>query len=395
MTTKQSQIIQLLRFPLIVAVVFLHCYGQPMDRAIAEMNFGALSFMDWYDIIRFAISLVIGPLGVPSFFFISGFLFFFSYRNDKFEWSFFKNKYKSRWLSLGIPYLTWITMAILINLVLLQFAAYVIKDEPLDLYSTFQSKGWAHMYWDSEVWGLSRKNILGWPSPSTGPYLIPFWYIRDLICAVIFSPLIYLFIKRLKFWSVAIMFLCYATGIWFITPGFSTDAFFFFIFGSYFSINRKEFIEVFDRKNVWLPSIIICLLHFIPMIYFEANNTATGRLIYPFYITTGVITVFHLTSVLFEKGRVKVSDALADSSFFVFGMHTILMIWIADVILSHTFGTSSALSLIMSYILRPIIVVVMCEGIYFALKKFAPPYYGVCLWDLELRKTTNKIAFPL
>lgn len=63
-----------LRFPLIVGVVFIHSFGTPFNYEALDIN--NLYGIDYYNLFRVSISKVLTHVCVPTFYFISGYLFF-------------------------------------------------------------------------------------------------------------------------------------------------------------------------------------------------------------------------------------------------------------------------------------------------------------------------------
>ena len=107
-----SKTIEWLRFFCIVVVVLLHAVGSPMDgREVISYHNGV------YDTIRILFSEGFCRIAVPTFFLISGYLFFFKLE----EWStdIWFNKLKKRVRTLLIPYLLWNLIAIIVSLMLL------------------------------------------------------------------------------------------------------------------------------------------------------------------------------------------------------------------------------------------------------------------------------------
>jgi len=76
-----------------------------------------------------------------------------------------------------------------------------------------------------------------------GPFVLPLWFLRDLIVMAFISPIIYYLAKYAKIWGLVVLFLFYYTNIWIEIPGYSTrfflTAFFFFSIGAFFSIDKK------------------------------------------------------------------------------------------------------------------------------------------------------------
>lgn len=228
----QSQAIDWLRFPLIIAVVFIHNPGLPSDYTLPSLETGGFWIcMNIY--IKILVSHVIAHIAVPIYFFISGYLFFL--KTPVLTKEIYKNKLKSRWKTLVIPYLLWNIFPILV-VTSLWFLKYVIVIHDtgffLDkLYAYFDSHGWLSLFWNTKEWGGNVINWLGQPVIGSGPLNYPLWYIRDLIVVVLLSPVIYFCIKKMKQWFLIIMLFFYFSGIWPQLPGFSATAILFFGWG--------------------------------------------------------------------------------------------------------------------------------------------------------------------
>ena len=98
-----SNTIDFLRFPLIIAVVFIHCDPAPMvigGKELVEKNTYPI-----YSLLRWIVSEEVAKIAVPLFFFISGFLFF--YRSPSLTISDYVKKLKKRARTLLIPYILW------------------------------------------------------------------------------------------------------------------------------------------------------------------------------------------------------------------------------------------------------------------------------------------------
>ena len=98
----QSQTIEWLRFPMTVGVVFIHSSGHSLGTGRGV----------WvYEYIRRVMSFTVPEICVPTFLFLSGYLFFYGMN----EWS--KSNYfikvRKRIRSLIIPYVLWNFIAML------------------------------------------------------------------------------------------------------------------------------------------------------------------------------------------------------------------------------------------------------------------------------------------
>jgi fucose 4-O-acetylase-like acetyltransferase len=106
--TIQSQVIDLLRFPLIIGVVFIHNASPTFFFQGVEL--GSSSSLPIYSVCSQLFSQILGSVAVPLFFLISGFLFFL---NVDFNKQIYVKKLCARAKTLLIPYLFWNGLSIL------------------------------------------------------------------------------------------------------------------------------------------------------------------------------------------------------------------------------------------------------------------------------------------
>ncbi len=364
----QSQTIDWLRFPLAVAVVFIHSFGYPGEYDLAAIHADPFTAMGMYNLVRICFSHVLTHIAVPTFFLISGFLFFLKWQ----EWDkrTFVKKMKSRLHTLIIPYVCWNLIAIA-SVVVLKVGAFFVKGKPLSNISLFfEENGWLRMLWDCHVWAEDRINWIGAATPMTGPYNLPLWFLRDLIVVSILSPLVYWFVKRTRHYGLLLLALAYISGVWPDIHGLNVTAVFFFSTGAYFSIYGKNLVREF-RKVCWL-SYIGAVLFLLLTIWFDGRNTATGYLLYPFYIIMGVCAVVNLASRLIETGRTHVHPVLTQSTFFIYATHTILVLWFTSKVVYKVIGNESVVALTIGYFLTPMLATFVCVGLYVFLKRYFP-----------------------
>ena len=166
----QSSVITSLRFPLIVMIIMFHLYepGAVIDD----------SSMLHYSLAKILGADGIAKIAVPTFFMISGYLFFFNIK--KWDILEYRRKLKSRVSSLLIPYLLWNAIPIIGGILLNIFIAIA---HGMPLFA--QAKEFLHSIgWLNAFWNVSDGH----------PYVVPLWYIRDLMICCLFTPLIYFFI---------------------------------------------------------------------------------------------------------------------------------------------------------------------------------------------------------
>ena len=151
-TCQIFKVFDWLRFPLIAGVVFIHSFGIPFD--YEALDFLNLSGIDCYNLFRVSISKVLAHVCVPTFYFISGYLFFKGLETWDVEK--YKQKLKRRVKTLLVPFLIWNTISIL----------YAIKGKLLhgewsNISLFFEDNGYAHLYYDCQMWNLDRINWVG------------------------------------------------------------------------------------------------------------------------------------------------------------------------------------------------------------------------------------------
>ena len=112
-TNSISQTISFLRFPLIVAVVYIHFNISRKGISLHGINYGTDN-PDWYLFTINLVSSVIASIAVPLFFFISGYLFFLQKEFNRQE---YLRKLQKRVKTLLVPYLLWNLIAIIYQVV--------------------------------------------------------------------------------------------------------------------------------------------------------------------------------------------------------------------------------------------------------------------------------------
>lgn len=354
-----------LRFPLIVFVVYIHSFGKSID--FQAIDFNNLMPIDYFNLFRISISHVLTHIAVPMFFFISGYLFFNKLQN--WNQNIYIEKLKKRFKTLFVPFVIWNTILILST------AQSLLRHEGLDsLWTFFDDNNYFSLYWNCKTWNLDRIDWLGIPTPDSSPYLVPLWYIRDLMVTMILSPLLYCLFKYVRIWGLAILFICYISLIGIKVPGFSTTAWFFFGSGAYFNLNKINPTQFTSKyKNYFY---VLAIILWLIVSRFDGHNTPIGNLIYPFYIIIGCIAMFNLATS-FVKNNHLFPKILTQSTFFVYVLHTIMVTGISASIMRKIFGEGNAFLLSISYFLAPFLTTTICVMGYWVLKRYLPKICGL------------------
>lgn len=290
MNEIDSKYIDSIRLPLAVLVVAIHSNFTINGWSYTGVSSQSLG-CNVAQFFMIAIGNVMAHIAVPTFFLISGYLFFQNFGNgDKSVW---KRKMTSRVKTLLIPYCLWIILFIVYSIIL------DYKNIPIGgLLSWLQTHGGFKMFWNSNVWNLDRVDLLGLPSISSSPILVPFWFMRDLIvCVVVFSPIFYFLFKpttqkKVRVTGLVILLLLYLsqTSLW--LPGFSSQALFYYGIGAFFSLSNRSLTEILSSHKVLIWSLFGVL--FVIEVALNGHNTIIGNTIYPYYVLTGVMSLLTL-----------------------------------------------------------------------------------------------------
>lgn len=366
--TIQSQTIDWLRFPLVVAVVFIHGFGEPGVVDTSQIHWRTLDDMDIYNLLRISISHVLASVAVPFFFLVAGYFFF--YKQKTFDKHSYVLKLKGRMRTLFIPYLLW-SLIYLLPVVLVKLLAFFIKGKPLsNLWLFFEEKGWWHVFWDCEVWGWENLNWLGEPSLMTAPGNVPLWFLRDLMVLVLLSPVVYWLMKHLKGFALLGLFLCYISGVWINVPGLTLISVFFFSLGAYLSLHDYNFIQI--ARKFYRVALISSLSLFPLMVMFDGQQW--GFRLSPFFIVSALTVILGLVSFLVEKGKVRVVAFLSKSSFFIYLLHTINILWTMKAFFESLIPDGNFLLMSLRYFAISLSTVGCCLILYWFLQRFAPRF---------------------
>lgn len=235
---------------------------------------------------------MIAKVAVPLFLIISGALFYRNYEPDM-----TLKKYKSRFKSLVIPYLSWNIIWVVFNLL----CSYT----PISKF-----------FINREVFSLSVGNILG------GIFFHraygPFWFIFDLIVFTLFCPLLYWVVKNKKIGTAVLAVLVILNMFGYGLPKvifYRHDALTYYLAGAL--IGRHGF-DLFKRKStptariIAAPVFIACIIG----LYAEYQEILPGAVHVPILLV--MCFAFWLIMDFFVKDGYHDFETI---SFLVFAMH--------------------------------------------------------------------------
>lgn len=335
------------RFPLIYLIVLEHTIilnqSYPNNIKICNGDFFIL------DIIQFISQREIADLAVPTFFFISGFLFF---NSKEMNYSTWMEKLKRRVYSLLIPYIIWNFLFLLYYALILFFFPSFIKKE----------------------WGYNFNNIVDWIDIfigfSKGPFLSPLWFIRDLMFLNLLAyPLYNLFIKKTNKFIILFFVTLYIIGYttkWYDIPFLGIRSFVPYTIGAWFAINKFSFIPQKKISDIMINVLFFSSLIIETFLYFKGNYLYIY--VRQFEILLGIF--FILLYFYKLKEIIKIKTNLAESSFFIFVTHMFIMnfpnkFWVL------IFPINGLTASIM-YFLIPLTVSFFLYYIFLELKKITP-----------------------
>ncbi len=310
----QSSTIDLLRFPLILMVIFIHM--NPHVNNILTTSYPLFSLQGIYNVMGISFSHVIPSIAVPIFFMISGFCFFYNFK--EWSWDGYKKKIHSRTQTLLIPYILWNITPFILKVAAMLAGVYLLGHNMDEVITFVQTNSW-HIFYNCNTWQSSQVNWLGETIPMAAPYDVPLWFLRDLIIASILTPIIYIAIKKPKVFILFILFIAYISKVWVQLPGFQISTFFYFTLGAYFALNSINIVSFTNKyKLILIPTTILTL---ILAIICDGDSTVFGQTIYTFFVLAGVFTAFYVASICITKYSMQPNKRLTSSCFFIYALH--------------------------------------------------------------------------
>ena len=355
-----SERIALLRFPLIVGIVFLHMYTAEV--AYVPINEAANIFT----VLSYYIPNVLAIVVVPLFFLLAGYLFFI---NFQYSFAFFIQKYKSRFRTLVVPYILW-------NLIILAFYT-IAQTLPATAHYFNGERPYVFLLHGHELLEL----FFGY-GKFQYPVAFQFWFIRDLIILVLLSPLIYLALKKipylfLSFFAILWIFGLYEDNI-LKTDFFST---FFFCLGGFLALKKYNF-SLSDR---YAKEIIILYLIVSFMDLYYQNEILENISVF-----IGTIAVFTASKYILNYQNLKKNlIKLSRYSFFVFALHEPMLSIVRKVSFKF-FTPQHDFYIFVLYIACPVLTIVVSIYVYELLEKILPNILNVLVGNRVSPKVVSQ-----
>ena len=326
---SQYEVFRQLRLPMIVLVTFAHSYGE-----VAEGFSLLTSEWDTYEFLKLLVSQTLVKVAVPVFFIMSGYLFFANV--ETWNSQAYRAKMLRRLKTLLLPYLIW-------NLLM----AIKLKTFSWSIFWVFWCPAGIQTDW------------FGHEQLMTAPANMPLWFLRDLMVISLLTPIIYLGLRKLGYWLLAILTILYLSGICAFIPGLSAYAIYFFTFGAFFSIRRMDLLENL-RRFEW-PTYILSIAFAIAMML--TYNTPVFSSLMLCFRLVGAVAVFCLASRILSSTTMRLPSSVCDSTYFIYLAHYVFFFSFIDTAFFTILGTSTT-TLSIHYLLAPLLKVFILTIIY-------------------------------
>lgn len=346
----QSKVISFLRFPMIVAVVLIHTQIYSVNgidgNMIATYPFDGVYPI--YESVLYLFTKIFTRVAVPLFFMFSGFLFF--YKVEEFSIATYFGKLRKRIHTLLIPYIFWNILFFIVN-----YLSHLLFPE---IFKSSLEEGSAIKNCLIALWDYNKSGY---------PINFPFWFIRDLIVVIVFTPVIYWLTKKLKYLFSILLGILWLTGCWFDVTGLSLDAFLFFSLGAYFSISKYNFVIATKSYSVFLGVLyLVCVI-----IAFNTRAYDWNIYIRRIDILLGIVFVLAISAKYIAKGKLHVNSFLSEGSFFIFAYHAIALP-IVRRILTYIIPCTTDIRAVILYFLWALIIVLGGLLLYYLLRRYLP-----------------------
>lgn len=335
-----SNKIKLLSFVLILIIVLLH---SQMINISTGINLHIQQFFN----------LGFTRIGVPMFFMISGFLFFYNVP-DKPGFYFFFKKISSRIDSLFIPFILWTLIGMCFVRIVLPIPAFTSFFENISINKSF-------------LCDFFYSFII--------PYKVVYqlWFVRDLFVMALFSPLIFILVKKIPVIYFISLELLYIYSLPFI----QVSSIMSFSIGVFIALYHKEYLSKFISARISLILFFLWLFLCILLVYIKIRiNTLQFIYIQQFINYFGIISIWLFYDVVYKFIPDKIfKSSILSMSFWIFLTHEPVLTIIKKILL-RCMGNND-FSILCIYILSPILTIVFVFLIGILLRKYFRLIYSV------------------
>jgi len=301
-----SRRITCLRFILAVLVVFIH---SKFDQSTIDFADGSMqiSFPLYVEIIQMIFTSVLGGVSVPLFFVISSYLFFAKPKSAK-------ENVKSKFKSIVVPYIFWTVLTIFLYFAAQSFSFsrnYFSKPENI-------IRSWHFSDFVQAFFARKTSYLDYWH-----PLVYQFWYLRNLLIFMIFSPLIKFLAGRFPFsyfCAVLTATLLRIAGV-FPDPLWIFPALFYFSLGFYAVSHIQKILDFLDSV-CWKDFLFAYIVFAVLSMYLSFTENPLSSVV-GFLRTNFTILLFVKLAGNFAKNELvfKKLSALSSYSFWIYAAH--------------------------------------------------------------------------
>ena len=362
----QYEVFDLLRFPLVFLVIYTHCtIGIPDGPLIFE---NVLDVANIGVLFRLYVSYIIPSVCVPTFFLISGYLFY--YNQSSFHWIVFGRKLKRRIYSLAIPYFLWISIFLFITFFLMFCGATSIHSWIESVITLLTEQGFFRVFYDSIIIRTDPNTLpIGWQQEHSAPILFTLWYLRDLIVAIILSPIIYVTIRFFHGYFILLLGIAYIFNLWPCIHGLSIVSIFFFSLGIYLS-SHLMVIDVINKRFGWMIAMVGIVLSLFCLYLYYIDSIFYIYFIHTFSII-GVLLAIYIGWCFFNMGTRPIA-LLKNSAFFIYATHMIYINRYCTILVLTILPCNDTLGRLLQYLLIPFVIVFACLCCFWLCQKYSP-----------------------
>ncbi len=368
----RSQSLDLLRFPLAVVVLAIHTFSTE-GFTMHGVEYSLDNMPVLLEINRFIDGFLRGQ-SVPIYFFISGFVFFLGIDLTKEK---YLQKLKNRLKTLLIPYVIWNAVAVLWVLVrfLPCFSSLFPNIGKVQL--DFSLPAILETFWNAKegifIYPIVADEVVNY---SIYPQNVPLWFVRDLMIVVLCTPILYKVLQHTRHYFVAGLGVLWFTLAYWDLGHINQllTAFFFFSWGSYMSVNKKDMMQEFSRffKGSMIFYPLLALLFVASVHYFPDVSDTIKRL----NVFVGLFFAYNISAWLLTHRICKVSSFLASSSFFIYITH-ILIAGEFLKLLFFIFRPVMDWGMLSVYILAVVVTVAFLLLIFYLLRRYTPSFLKI------------------
>ena len=345
-TVEESLRLKILNFPLIIGVVYIHAYSAAIEHGGESLGPEQLNYFT--DFVRTLISQGIARLAVPLFFLMSGYFFFLGFT---WSWRVFAQKLAGRAKTLLIPFLFWTGFVVAIRFLgqsIPAVQAYFSGEGALLAELSFYDLA-------NAVFGFTR-----------APEAYHFWFIRDLMLLMLFSPLLVFLLRTLALPFLITLFFVWISASW---PLYTPDVVgvLFFSLGAYLAMQGKSLFFL-DKYGPWFVVLYLPLLLADVVWYTAPFNLCLHR--------CGI--VIGLVAVLYASKRIPVGSLLQHNllrlscaSFFVYAAHEPLL-GIVRTLAFQFFPLDQPYTMVFVYLFVPLAVITVLVALHVILRAVVP-----------------------